>query len=551
LNHVFPVKNLLLGGLLLTSTLFLNSAQAAVPPTYYIINGSVAADDPHLPDEDAKKSEPYSPWYNRYTDFTSGYTICYPTGMTIDASLSDIRTVFSDSETQIEVYADRLDQSANTADAYLHDYDKFTSNTKDHAVLSDRTFALNGFNIHLIKWRRAKLSTLPNDKNNYVSIEMTKNNHDAYTILVKSTGPIDNDQQLLSGFQVVPKKGIAGIYQHYAPTAHPLNDETKTFHKKFFSADSPLRWGMYEANAPEEFDYLTNLEAKLNYTFPVIIRYQSLDENFPAKSLNNAYNHKKIVELSLQTFHYEQDNQSVLYDILNGQYDDYFNNYAQDVKKFGHPILLRLDNEMNGQWCPYSSYFFSKDTDVFKAVWRHIHDIFTANQVTNVLWVWNPNDESMPRAKWNNFLNYYPGDDYVDIVGLTGYNPGTSIAGEKWREFAAIYDPLYTQYSRLFDQPLIIGEFSSNSAGGDKAAWMSKMFDQIGKYDRLKLAIWWNYCDFDSNGNPTHLYRMDDNMANRETFRQGLEAFKEAPEVAAPIEIKPLTPPVKSKKAKK
>lgn len=526
--HSFSTS-LLLGSTFLTLVMFSPLAHAENQPTYYIVNGSIETEDPHLPNEDLKKSEPYSPWYNRYSDFASGYTICYPLNMKVDASLAEVRTVFSNAETQIEVYADRLDQGSNTASAYLHDYDQFANNKQDHSIITDRSFASNGFDIHLLKWSRHKLATVPNDKNNYVSIEMTKNNIDAYTILIKSTDPITNEMQLLAGFQVLPKKGVSGIYQHYSPTKHPLNDETTAFQKKFFSEKSPLRWGMYEPNAPEDFDYLTRLEASLDYTFPIVIRYQSLDENFPAASLKNAYDHKKFVELSLQTFHYEQNNQSVLYDILDGRYDDYFNNYAQDVKTFGHPILLRLDNEMNGLWCPYAGYFFSKDSDLFKAVWRHIYDIFTANQVTNVLWVWNPNDESMPRAKWNHFLNYYPGNDYVDIVGMTGYNPGTTVAGETWREFADIYDPLYAKYSRLFDQPLIIGEFSSSSVGGDKPTWMQKMFDQIGKYDRLKVAIWWNHCDFDANGNITHPYRMDNNLAEIETFRQGLAAYPESP----------------------
>ncbi|MDU2066862.1 MAG: hypothetical protein E6713_18770, partial [Sporomusaceae bacterium] len=89
-----------------------------------------------------------------------------------------------------------------------------------------------------------------------------------------------------------------------------------------------------------------------------------------------------------------------------------------------------------------------------------------------------------------------------------------------------IYRPLYGEYSRLFDQPLIIGEFASASAGGNKVAWIQKMFDQIGQYDRIKLAIWWNYNDYNSSGAILRNYRMDDSLALKETFRQGLELFK-------------------------
>ncbi|MDU2066022.1 MAG: glycosyl hydrolase, partial [Sporomusaceae bacterium] len=418
------------------------SSSSTTAPTY-IVNGEKADADPQLPYEDLKKIESYSPWYNRYTDYTGGYMICFPRDMQIDASLSAVRTTFSNATTQIEVYADKLDGDPQSGAAYLTDSNKFAENQNDHGILADSRFALNGFQVRLLKWTRHRLKTVTEDKNNYVSIELVKNNRDAFTVLIKSSEPIVNEMQILNSFQTVAKKGIAGVYQHYKPTPKtPVNEETKQFAKKYLADSSPQRWGMYEANAPEEFGYLTGLEEELRYSFPVLIRYQTFDETFPVKSLQNAYDHKKIIELSLQTFHYNDDNSSVLYEILDGRYDDYFNTYAQSVKKFGHPILLRLDNEMNGRWCPYSSFFFSKDPELFKLVWRHIHDIFTKNGVNNVLWVWNPNDESFPKANWNNYLNYYPGDAYVDVVGLTGYNTGTSLPGEKWREFNTIYRPL-------------------------------------------------------------------------------------------------------------
>ena len=33
------------------------------------------------------------------------------------------------------------------------------------------------------------------------------------------------------------------------------------------------------------------------------------------------------------------------------------------------------------------------------------------------------------------FMDYYPGDEYVDIYGITGYNTGTYYEGESWRSF--------------------------------------------------------------------------------------------------------------------
>ena len=59
--------------------------------------------------------------------------------------------------------------------------------------------------------------------------------------------------------------------------------------------------------------------------------------------------------------------------------------------------------------------------------------------VHNVEWVWAPNAESAPGlfdvSSPNNWRHYYPGDSYVDWVGIDGYNWGDVPApgGARWR----------------------------------------------------------------------------------------------------------------------
>ncbi|NLF44461.1 MAG: hypothetical protein GX581_00145, partial [Syntrophomonadaceae bacterium] len=126
-------------------------------------------------------------------------------------------------------------------------------------------------------------------------------------------------------------------------------------------------------------------------------------------------------------------------------------------------------------------------------------------------------------------LAYYPGDDYVDIIGLTGYNTGTYYPGELWRSFGEIYDPLYNTYSSYFSHPFIITEFGSNSAGGDKAAWVQDMFRQIDQYPQIKAAIWWNGTDWDQNEEPARIYRLDENRAVMDAFKKGLVKYNKKP----------------------
>ncbi len=113
-------------------------------------------------------------------------------------------------------------------------------------------------------------------------------------------------------------------------------------------------------------------------------------------------------------------------DVVAGRYDADIRSYANAVKAFGCHIMLSFGHEMNGWWYPWG--LPSTQPSVFIAAWRHIHDIFAAEGVTNVIWSWDPSHQyaefkagkaASLASKW------YPGDRYVDWVGLDGYlNPG-------------------------------------------------------------------------------------------------------------------------------
>ncbi|VBB07411.1 Hypothetical protein LUCI_2660 [Lucifera butyrica] len=502
----------------------------------YIVNGYISDNlSATAADDDVKNLKPYNAWLTTYTDYANGYSLNYPSDMVVDVSCSPIRIVFSNTATQMEVYYDDFNNTQTTATDYTDYGNRFLNNTRDHHLELERMLTINGRRVHMLKWWRHKLARVRNDKNYYLSAEIIKNPHEVYTLFIKSSQPIDFDNalQILQSFSLHSKRGQARITKTFMPSVTPLNQETQAFFTKFFGNSSPLRWGIFEPSAPESLQNLDTLEQELDYSFPVVIRYQSLDENLPERGLFNAYEHHKYVELTLQTTHANDvnalgsdsshSNASIIYDILDGKYDTYFHEYAARLKSFRHPVLFRLDNEMNGDWCWYSAYYASKDTDLYKEVWRYLFNLFKQDGVDNVLWVWNPNDVNRPDFKWNHYLMYYPGDQYVDIIGLTGYNTGTYFPGETWQEFDTIYRPLYAEYTRLFDKPFMITEFGSNSVGGDKPAWIKNMFRQIGHYDQIKLAIWWSGTDYDRNGQPGRIYRLDENENTLAAFRNGLE----------------------------
>ena len=352
-----------------------------------------------------------------------------------------------------------------------------------------------------------------------------------YTFFFKSDRPLEECggyQDIIKGFYTFAPTQHAGAIQFKQVTPRKWNQETSAFFHKYFSADSPLHWGIFEPAAPFDMHPLQNLEKRLDYEFPFIVMYCHVSDQFDPKgleqALRNAYLNGKTVELTLQT--HATDSSNMVYRILKGEYDDYLQAYARVVADFGHPVLFRPFNEMNGDWCSYSAYHTSRDTDIFKALYRYIHGIFAEAGAENVIWVWNPNERSFPDFKWNHEIMYYPGDKYVDVVGLTGYNTGTYYQGETWRSFQEIYAPLYQKATGLYEKPLMITEFACSRIGGDKEQWVQDMFDAIADFPAIKVAIWWDGCDWDTQGNIARPYFIDDSNALVSIFRQNLQQYK-------------------------
>lgn len=469
-----------------------------------------------------------------YSNWVDGYRLKYPARMKVDDSLPVLGTTITDDTTRIEIYYDDFTNSSsvNSVYSYLNYSNRFTSNTKYHTVFEDRFLVINGNTVHILSWHRNKLAMIPDDKNYYLCAEIIKNSQEVYTIFFKSSEPIIDHMTILDSFTISEISQTAAIKQKFKPIAKEWNEETTNFYQDFFIDNHNLNWGIFEYTAPEEDVVLSKIENHLHYHFPLILKYQMLDNPFPLEALQKAYEQERYVELTLQTFWLklsEARNEEMVYEIMDGKYDLFFKDYAQKLKTFDHPVLFRLNNEMNGDWCKYSAYYTSKDPEIFKAMWRYVYNIFIAEGVDNVIWVWNPNDVSFPDFKINHALAYYPGDEYVDIVGLTGYNTGTYYPGETWREFGEIYDPLYRTYCNYFSHPFIITEFGSNSVGGDKAAWVGDMFSKINHYPQIKAAIWWNGTDWDQDNNPARIYRLDENRAIMDAFRTGLAPYNKKP----------------------
>lgn len=180
-------------------------------------------------------------------------------------------------------------------------------------------------------------------------------------------------------------------------------------------------------------------------------------------------------------------------EIIAGRHDDVIHARAQGARDLGVEIFLRWGHEMNGNWYPWAGANNGNEAGPAKyiAAWRHVHDLFVADGATNVVWVWCPLVTDVPAEPWNHWSNYYPGDDYVDWVGLDAYNWGNSSSCCTWQSFGELVTDLYDDYAGK--KPLIVPETASAEVGGNKAAWIDDMHQALEtRFAAIKAVVWFD-----------------------------------------------------------
>jgi hypothetical protein len=222
-----------------------------------------------------------------------------------------------------------------------------------------------------------------------------------------------------------------------------------------------------------------------------------------------------------------EPNRQSLSSIAGGSYDSYVRQSARTVKAFGGEVLLRFAHEMNGTWYPWHG-----SPSTYIGAWQRLVTIFREEGVTNVRWVWAPNVDntgSMP------FSAYFPGDSWVDYVGLDGYNWG-STPGNQWKSLHDIFATSYANITQLSGKPVIITETSSSEAGGSKADWIRTGFiDTIpSDFPRVSAVVWFNKSQEDD-------WRINSSNTSLEAFREvaNCTIYGGAQPCGAPQQVEP------------
>jgi beta-mannanase len=246
--------------------------------------------------------------------------------------------------------------------------------------------------------------------------------------------------------------------------------------------------GAFLADKPSKQD-ITNF--KDEYSKKPFLTMVFIDwENFINKKvIEDVYSQDCVLFVTWEPW-YAVGKKGIDYDeLLSGEWDKYIMDFANKLKDINKPVFLRFAHEMNGNWYPWSGTKIGKDK--FMATYRYVKDAFDKIEISNVRWVFSINWEDIPQ-KNNHFSQYYPGDDYVDFIGIDGYNWGNTKSWSRWISFGEIFETRYNEVVNNFEKPVLISEFSSTSSGGDKTVWIKEAMTDIKRLKNIKGFVLFN-----------------------------------------------------------
>jgi mannan endo-1,4-beta-mannosidase len=118
--------------------------------------------------------------------------------------------------------------------------------------------------------------------------------------------------------------------------------------------------------------------------------------------------------------------------------------YLKELQKARVPILWRPYHEMNGDWFWWGGRLGRYSA---KALYLQLFDRFVNHhKLNNLIWLWSVDRPNKPEMA---FSNYYPGNQYLDVLSLDVY-------GNDFKQ--EYYDTLLKMSQ---GKPLVLGEFGN------------------------------------------------------------------------------------------
>lgn len=289
------------------------------------------------------------------------------------------------------------------------------------------------------------------------------------------------------------------------------------------------------ASDPIDVPYLTSVKAQEvwlgnRYAIVEIPSSNWCDKNLPTLfgRLTDIWSNKSVPSLSWTSsencISYRQSRKDQDSWIASGNMDAYLSSFSEQLKAWlsgpdglygtgdDRRIYIRFDQEMNGNWFPWSATGVGKNTTAdFVNMWRHVWTMVMTRgglDAKHVQWLWCVYNIDVGGIKME---EYYPGAAYVDWVASDGYNGFSN----SWLLPSIVFRSMFSRLHVLApDKPLAIPEVgtAANTSTGAKCSlkdsiqckteWLTELYAKYLPATMVKMVVYYNH--FDSSTSKSH-----------------------------------------------
>ncbi len=190
-----------------------------------------------------------------------------------------------------------------------------------------------------------------------------------------------------------------------------------------------------------------------------------------------------------------------------GKFDHYFQTVATNIVNAGFPnSIIRPGWEFNGGWFPWAAHGCAS------AFAKYFADIVTTMRSVpgaHFTFEWNPTRGDLAVG---DLANYYPGDAYVDYVGLDVYDVESQVYPGATAEFRHMQTQAFgldwlSSFAAAHHKRIVLPEWglgwgtcsksgqpissrNDETCGGDNATWVNLMAKWIASHNVYEATFW-------------------------------------------------------------
>jgi len=174
----------------------------------------------------------------------------------------------------------------------------------------------------------------------------------------------------------------------------------------------------------------------------------------------------------------------------NREFTESVKTIAESVADRKMPHFVCTMPELNGGWAKWG-----KRSKVAKEIWRHMWQVYEdsgANEYAT--WVWEVYTPISSSTRIGSPERYYPGDKYVDWIGLSSYARRKIPITNK--SFKSLVGSTYSSMRKNHpSKPIMMAEYGK-TWDKNQARWLDRSFETIKSWPGMKAIMYWNNINY-------------------------------------------------------